>query len=173
MQEYEEDSYEAKSDPKWTPMEAVENAQKAIESLGFPVIKEIQPPENFSWPNIHNSSDKELAEYLTVYVGNAGYMETEVSEGEAIITALEAAYNEEFSKGLYQVVTEYEDAQKKKPTKDELQGEIVSRFHKLRELKREIVGYQVELKIKASLLKVYSSLGATASRIVSLRKDSR
>lgn len=173
MQEYEEDRHETGADSKWIPMEAVEKAQKAIESLGFPVIKEIQPPENFSWPNIHNSSDTELAEYLAVYVGNAGYMETEVSEVEAIITALEAAYNEGYSKAVYQVVTEYGDAKKKKPTKDELQGEIVSRFPKLRELKREIVGYQVELKRKASLLKVYSSLGATASRIVSVRKDSR
>ena len=173
MQEYEEDRHETGADSKWIPMEAVEKAQKAIESLGFPVIKEIQPPENFSWPNIHNSSDTELAEYLAVYVGNAGYMETEVSEVEAIITALEAAYNEGYSKAVYQVVTEYDEAGKKKPTKDELQGEILSKFSELREQKREIAGKQVELKRKASLLRAYSKLYDTVSRMVSLRTYGR
>tara|TARA_R110000824_G_scaffold100319_2_gene238612 strand:+ start:3309 stop:3818 length:510 start_codon:yes stop_codon:yes gene_type:complete len=153
-------------------LESVENAQKAIESLGFPVIKELEAPEDLDWSDVHNASDKELAKYLVLYNGEAAYMETVVSEVEAFIVALEAAYDEEYSKAVYRVVTEYEEAGKKKPTNDQTHSEVVSRSRELRKQKRKIVAHKVDLKRKASLLKVYSSLGATISRIVTLRKES-
>ena len=173
MQEYDEDYYEAGADSKWIPMEAVERAQKAIDSLGFPVLKELETPDDLSWSDVYNSSNKKLEEYLVLYGGSTAYMETVVSEVEAIIGALEAAYNEGYSKAVYQIITEYEGAGKKKPTKDELQGEILSKFSELRERKREIAGNQVGLKRKASLLRAYSKLYDTVSRMVSLRTYGR
>ena len=158
---------------KWVPMKAVENAQKAIDVLGFPVLKELEAPEDLSWTEVANSDNKKLEEYLVLYGGSTAYMETVVSEVEAIIGALEAAYNEGYSRAAYKLITEYSEAGKKKPTKDEVQNEIVSRVHELREQKHEIVGYQVDLKRKASLLRAYSKLYDTVSRMVGLRTYGR
>lgn len=158
---------------KRTPMKAVENAQKAIDSLGASAFKELETPEDLNWPDVHNSNNKKLEQYLVLYGGHTAYMETVVSEVDAIIGALEAAYNEGYSRAVYKLITEYEEEGKKKPTKDELQGEIVSRFRELREKKREIVDYQVESRRKTSLLKAYSKLYDTVSRMVSLRTYGR
>tara|TARA_R110000824_G_scaffold356114_2_gene543322 strand:+ start:222 stop:722 length:501 start_codon:yes stop_codon:yes gene_type:complete len=158
---------------KWDPMKAVENAQKEIASLGFPAIKELEAPEDLNWSEVHNASDKELAKYLVLYGGSTAYMEIVVSKDEAIIGVLEAVYNEGYSRAKYKLITEYEEAGKKKPTNDQTHNEVVSRFRELREQQREIVSYQVALKIKDSHLKAYSKMYDTVSRVVGLRTYGR
>tara|TARA_R110000824_G_scaffold341027_1_gene527497 strand:+ start:142 stop:642 length:501 start_codon:yes stop_codon:yes gene_type:complete len=158
---------------KWDPMRAVENAQKEIDSLGFPALKELEAPEHLSLSEVHNSSDKKLEEYLVLYGGSTAYMEIVVSKDEAIIGVLEAVYNEGDSRAAYKLIIEYEEAGKKKPTNDQIHNEVVSRFRELREQKREIVSYQVALKLKTSRLKAYSKLYDTVSRVVGLRTYGR
>jgi len=160
-------------EPKWDPMRAVENAQKEIDSLGFPALKDLEAPEDLSWPEVYNSSNKKLEEYLVLYGGKTAYMETVVSEDEAIIGALEAAYNEGYSRAAYKLITEYEEAGKKKPTNDQTHNEVVSRFRELRKQQREIVSYQAALKVKTGYLKAYSKLYDTVSRMVGLRTYGR
>ena len=64
---------------------------------------------------------------------------------------------------------EYDQQEKKKPTREELRGEIISRFESLRELKRDLIEQQALLKKMSGLLNTYTTAYNTVSRIVALR----
>ena len=51
-------------DTKWTPMKALGKAQKEIDALGLPNFKKLEAREDLHFPNISNSDNKELEEFL-------------------------------------------------------------------------------------------------------------
>ena len=156
-------------DTKWTPMKALGKAQKEIDALGLPNFKKLEAREDLHFPNISNSDNKELEEFLTMYGGYKAYMETKVSDIEAIVGAYEAAFNEGYNTALHKIVKEYELEGLKKPTREELRGEILTRFDSLKEQKRELIDQQAVLKRMMGLLNTYTTAYNTVSRVVALR----
>ena len=114
-------------------------------------------------------AQKELEDFLTMYGGYKAYMETKVSDVEATVGAYDAAFNEGYNTALYKVVKEYESEGLKKPTREELRGEILTRFDSLREQKQELINQQAILKRMMGLLNTYTTAYNTVSRVVALR----
>ena len=116
-----------------------------------------------------NYDNKELEDFLTMYGGYKAYLETKVSDIESTAGALDAAFNEGYNTALFKVAQEYEQQDKKKPTREELRGEIITRFESLKELRQDLIEQQALLKKMSGLLNTYTTAYNTVSRIVALR----
>ena len=155
---------------KWTPMKALGRAQKELDALGLPVFKvDLAEREELNFSKLMGYDNKNLEDFLTMYGGYKGYLETKVADIEATVGALDAAFNEGFNTALFKVAQEYDEQGKKKPTREELRGEIISRFESLRELRRDLIEQQALLKKMAGLLSTYTTAYNTVSRVVALR----
>ena len=155
---------------KWTPMKALGKAQKEIDSLGIPIFKtDLSEREGLDFSRITNYDNKELEDFLTMYGGYKAYLETKVADIEATVGAFDAAFSEGYNTALYKVTKEYEETGKKKPTKKELRGEILSKFTSLKEQKQELIDQQTILKKITGLLNTYTTAYNTVSRVVALR----
>ena len=155
---------------KWTPMKALGKAQKEIDSLGIPVLKvDLEEKEILKFPEISQHENKELEGFLIMYGGYKAYLETKVADIEATVGAFEAAFTEGYNTALYKITKEYEELGKKKPTKEELRGEILSKFTSLKEQKQELIDQQTILKRVGGLLNTYTQAYNTVSRVVALR----
>ena len=155
---------------KWTPIKALGKAQKGIDSLGLPIFSvDLSERPDLEFSKVMNSDNKELEAFLTMYGGYKAYMETKVSEVEATVGAYDAAFNEGYNTALYKVVKEYELEGLKKPTREELRGEILTRFDSLKEQKYELINQQAILKRMSGLLNTYTTAYNTVSRVVALR----
>jgi len=155
---------------KWTPMKALGRAQKEVDALGLPLFQvdlSERPELNFS--RLTNYDNKELEDFLTMYGGYKGYLETKVSDIEATVGALDAAFTEGYNTALFKVAQEYDQQSKKKPTREELRGEIMSKFESLRELRKDVIEQQALLKKSTGLLNTYTTAYNTVSRVVALR----
>ena len=58
---------------------------------------------------------------------------------------------------------------KKKPTREELRGEILSKFKSLKEQRQALIDLQAQLKKITGLLNTYTTAYNTVSRVVALR----
>ena len=155
---------------KWTPMKALGKAQKELDSLGLPIFTvDLAERPDLEFSKVMNSDNKELEDFLTMYGGYKGYLETKVSDIESTVGALDAAFTEGYNTALFKTVQEYDQKDKRKPTKEELRGEIFSKFESLRELKRDLIEQQALLKKTDGLLNTYTTAYNTVSRIVALR----
>ena len=156
-------------DTKWTTMKALGRAQKELEALGLPTFKKQDAREDLDFSNLSQYDNKELEDFLTMYGGYKAYMETKVSDVEATVGAYDAAFNEGYNTALYKVVKEYESEGLKKPTREELRGEILTKYNYLREQKQELINQQAILKRMSGLLNTYTTAYNTVSRVVALR----
>ena len=156
-------------DTKWPPMKALGRAQKELEALGLPSFKKQDAREDLDFSNLSQYDNKELEDFLTMYGGYKAYMETKVSDVEATVGAYDAAFNEGYNTALYKVVKEYESEGLKKPTREELRGEILTKYNYLREQKQELINQQAILKRMSGLLNTYTTAYNTVSRVVALR----
>ena len=157
-------------DTKWTPMKALGRAQKEVDALGLPSFQvdlSERPELNFS--KLTNYDNKELEDFLTMYGGYKGYLETKVSDIEATVGALDAAFTEGYNTALFKVAQEYDLQGKKKPTREELRGEIMAKFDALRDLRKDVIEQQALLKKSTGLLNTYTTAYNTVSRVVALR----
>jgi len=155
---------------KWTPMKALGSANKKVEALGIPIFDpKLLQDENLNFADLASYNDEQIISLLVIYGGYKASLETKVADIEASHGALDAAFTEGYSTALYKITKEYEEADKKKPTRDELRGEIMSTFEALRDLKREIIEQEIELKRLQGLLNTYTSAYNAVSRVVTLR----
>ena len=155
---------------KWTPMKALGRAQREGEALGLPNFKvELEERSDLDFSKLTNYDNKQLEDFLTMYGGYKGYLETRVSGIESVVGAYDAAFNEGYSTALFKVTQEYNDTDRKKPTREELRGEVLIRFESLRELKRELIEQEALLKKTQGLLNTYTTAYNTVSRVVALR----
>lgn len=81
-----------------------------------------------------------------MYGGYKGYLETRVADIEAIVGVLDASFNESYHTALFKVTQEYDEQGKKKPTREELRGEILTKYETLRDLRKDLIGQQALLK---------------------------
>lgn len=155
---------------KWTPMKALGKAQKEIEHLGLPNFKvDLDERPDLDFSKLMNYDNKQLEDFLVLYGGYKGYLETKVSAIEATVGAFEAAFTEGYNTALFKVTSEYNELEKKKPTREELRGEVITRHSSLKDLKRELIEQQALMKKTQGLLNTYTTAYNTVSRIVALR----
>ena len=155
---------------KWSPMKALGRAQKEVENLGLPNFKvDLDEREDLDFSKLMNYDNKQLEDFLVLYGGYKGYLETKVSAIEATVGAFEAAFTEGYNTALFKVTSEYNELEKKKPTREELRGEVLIRHSSLKDLKRELIEQQALLKKTQGLLNTYTTAYNTVSRVVALR----
>ena len=157
-------------DSKWTPMKALGKAQKELDSLGIPIFKtDLSEREELDFSRLTNYDNKELEDFLTMYGGYKAYLDTKVADIEASVGAYDAAFTEGYNTALYNIIKEYEKEGKKKPTREELRGEILSKFKSLKEQRQALINLQAQLKKITGLLNTYTTAYNTVSRVVALR----
>tara|TARA_R110000824_G_scaffold268751_2_gene457378 strand:+ start:1373 stop:1876 length:504 start_codon:yes stop_codon:yes gene_type:complete len=155
---------------KWTPMKALGKAQKEVDSLGLPPLAvDLEDNNTLEFSKLNTYDNKILADFLAMYGGYKAYLETKIADIESKVGALNAAFDEGYSTALYRTVQLYEEKDKKKPTRDELKGEIMDTHAVLREMRREIIDQEATLKKTQGLLNTYTTAYNTVSRIVTIR----
>lgn len=154
---------------KWTPIKALGRAQKKLNDLDLPKFQKPESPGDLEFPTLSTCDNKQLEEFLTMIGAYKAYLEIEVADVEATIGAYEAAFNEGYNTAVYKVVNEYEEAGKKKPTRDELRGEILSKYGSLKELKYDLIEQQASFDEFMGLLKAYTTAFTTISRVITIR----
>ena len=138
-------------DEKWTPIKALGRARKSINELMIPELTvDKSERTDLIFSDVYNADNAKLEEYLVMYSSYKAYLETEISRRESERNALEAAFEEGYSKAMFTLYQERENEGKKKPVKEEIEKEIA-----VREL--------------AGLLNTYTTAYNTISRIVALR----
>jgi hypothetical protein len=155
---------------KWTPIKALGRARNSISELMIPELaidKSERPDLIFS--DVYNVGNPKLEEYLVMYSGYKAYLETEISRRESERNALEAAFEEGYSKAMYTLYQEREIEGKKKPVKDEIRGEIFSKYPGLENRRKEIIEKEIAVRELSGLLNTYTTAYNTISRIVALR----
>ena len=154
----------------WTPIKAIARAKKNVEAFGIPIFDPNLPKShNLLFGELASYPDNELEKFLVIYGGYKASLETKLADIESIVGALEAAFTEGYNTSVYAVAKEYEELGKKKPNKDELRGEVMTRFEALKEQKKDIIDQTVELKKFQGLLNTYTTAYQTVSRVVTLR----
>ena len=155
---------------EWTPMKALGKAQKEVDSLGLPPLTvDLEENKTLEFSKLNTYDNKILADFLAMYGGYKAYLETKIAGIESKVGALNAAFDEGYSTALYRTVKMYEESGVKKPTREELRGEVMTRFDELREQKKDIIDQTVELKKFQGLLNTYTTAYQTVSRVVTLR----
>jgi len=104
-----------------------------------------------------------------MYGGYKAYLETELADQDALMWALEASFVEDYSIAHYKVAKVYEELSIRKPTKEELRGEVLTKFPAILAAKQEIIDAQVKLKKISGLLNSHTTAYNTVSRVVALR----
>jgi|TARA_R100000234_G_scaffold75208_1_gene46532 hypothetical protein len=157
-------------DEKWTPIKALGRARKSIGELAINelVIDKSDKPE-LMFSQVYNANNEKLEEFLVMYSGYKAYLETEIAKRESERNALEAAFEEGYSKAMYTLYQERENEGKKKPVKDEIRGEIFSKYPGLENRRKEIIEKEIAVKELSGLLNTYTTAYNTISRIVALR----
>ena len=86
-------------DDKWTPIKALGRARQSINELLINelVIDKSDKPE-LMFSQVYNANNEKLEEFLVMYSGYKAYLETEISKRESERNALEAAFEEGYSK---------------------------------------------------------------------------
>lgn len=154
----------------WTPTNSLEAGKRKMEALNIPKFNmDLTPREDLDFSNLMNVENRQLEVFLTMYGGYKAYMETELADQEAIVGALEASFVEEYSMANFKVGKEYTELSMRKPTKEELRGEILTKFPDILASKQRIIDEKVKVQKLSGLLNTYTTAYNTVSRVVALR----
>ena len=99
---------------KWTPMKAMGRAQKELDALGLPIFTvDLSEQADSIFSKLMGYDNNKLEDFLTMYGGYKGYLETKVADIEATVGALDAAFTEGYNTALFKVVQEYDQNNKR------------------------------------------------------------
>tara|TARA_R110000824_G_C14892163_1_gene644564 strand:+ start:154 stop:645 length:492 start_codon:yes stop_codon:yes gene_type:complete len=154
----------------WTTTKSLEKAKQEVDALNIPSFSmDLSERDDLEFSNLMNVENKQLETYLTMYGGYKAYIETELADQEAVMGALEASFVEEYSISHFKIAKIYEDLSMRKPTKEELRGEVLTKFPDILVAKQKIIDAQVKLKKISGLLNSNTTAYNTVSRVVALR----
>jgi len=162
---------EGEKSEKWSPMKVLGRVRRRLESdlqvSSFDYDAEKVP--KLSLEDFSLASNERLESYLTMYGGYTSYLEVEVAESESKLSALQAAYDDGTAKAMNRIAKAREEEGKKKPTRDELKGEVLDSYNQLQEIRRDIIEEEVYVIRIRGVLKAYDKIYAAVSRVVGLR----
>ena len=154
----------------WTITKSLEKAKQAVDALNIPSFSmDLPEKDHLEFSNLMNVENSQLETFLTMYGGYKAYLETELADQDALMWALEASFVEDYSIAHYKVAKVYEELSIRKPTKEELRGEVLTKFPAILAAKQEIIDAQVKLKKISGLLNSNTTAYNTVSRVVALR----
>ena len=110
---------------------------------------------------------KEIEDFLAIYGGYKAYLEIKTTQIESKVSILKASFDDLYSIQSHKVVSMHRGG--RKPTKEEIRGQIMSDNNELAKLSKEIIELEAILKRELGLLKAYDTFYSTVSRIVTLR----
>ena len=158
----------------WSPHKAVELADQNLKLFGPPEFKATlskDVTEDLPYDEIRGFDNTQLESLFVIYGGYKAYLETKLSDDEALLGALEATHTEACNIAIHKIAKEYDNAGKRKPTKEELRGEMYLTYPELAKKRQEIITLQVRVKKISGRLATYSSNYNTLSRVITLRNS--
>ena len=162
---------EGEKSEKWSPMKVLGRVRRRLESdlqvSSFDYDAEKVP--KLSLEDFSLASNERLESYLTMYGGYTSYLEVEVAESESKLSALQAAYDDGTAKAMNRIAKAREEEGKKKPTREELKGEVLESYPQLWELRKEVIENEAAVIETRGTLKAYDKAYAAVSRVVGLR----
>ena len=156
---------------RWSYTNAIDGAENYIGNLSIPTfgMSLDTPDADLKFSDVIHASVTKLEEYLVVYGGYKSLLEQHVADIEARKGAMEAQFDEGYNVAMYQVAEEHVGKGERKPTKEQLRGEIMLSRESLAKLRRDVIDITTLYTSLLGQLKLYTSAFATVSRIVSLR----
>ena len=156
---------------KWTPMKALGKVRRKLDSdlqvssFDYDLEKLPKIPlEDFA-----SSSNERLESYLAMFGGYTSYFEAYVAKLESTLSALQAAYDDGTARAMNRIAKAREEEGKKKPTREELKGEVLESYPQLWELRKDVIETEAAVIETRGTLKAYDKAYAAVSRVVGLR----
>lgn len=155
---------------KWTVNTAIKKAEEYTKDLDIPKIKvDITEREDVTFKNLAECDNEELQEYLSLSGAWLAYIDLQLSDLRSKRGAYETAYEAGLKIAKSKIATQYSEQGKKKPTIDELEGEILAGNDNLNNIKKTLIEVQAAYDLLEGRKEAYKGLWVTASRIVALR----
>ncbi len=156
---------------RWSHTNASDLADTYINNIALPTfsISLDTPDADLKFGEVIHASVVKLEEYLVIYGGYKSLLEQHVADIEARKGAMEGQFDEAYNIAMYQVAEEYTTKGERKPTKEQLRGEVMLTRSSLAKLRQDIIDTTTVYTRLLGQLKLYTSAFATVSRIVSLR----
>ena len=154
---------------KWSPKVALDRVNSEIQSYGVPSFTPKTDEIAVDFNDIMNASDIDLQHLLAFHGGWKSYLEVKVAEIESVLGILQSSFDEKYSAALYKISQEYEQEEKRKPTRDEFRGVILNRFKSLSDSIKDIIERKALHRKVTGSLSMHTSLYNSVSRIISLR----
>ena len=113
---------------KWNPHKAIELADQNLKLFGPPEFKatlDESVTEDLPYDEIRSFDNGQLEALFVIYGGYKAYLETKLSDDEALLGALESTHTEACNIAIHNIAREYDNNGKRKPTKEELRGDLV------------------------------------------------
>ncbi len=154
---------------KWSPKIALEKVNNEIESYDIPSFTPKTDEVDVDFNDIMNASDIELQKLLAFHGGWKAFLEVKVAEIESVLSILQSSFDENYSAALYKISQEYEQEERRKPTRDEFRGVILNRFKSLSDSIKDIIERKALHRKVTGSLSMHTSLYNSVSRIISLR----
>ena len=161
---------------KWNPHKAIELADQNLKLFGPPEFKatlDQNLTEDLPYDEIRSFDNGQLEALFVIYGGYKAYLETKLSDDEALLGALESTHTEACNIAIHKIAREYDNKGKKKTTKEELRGEMYLTYPELRNKQQEIITIRIRVKKISGRLATYSSNYNTLSRVITLRNVGR
>lgn len=159
---------------RWSYGDAIQQANDYVANLSIPkvVLDTNRPETELDFSKVMTASAKELSDYLVVYGGLKGLLEQHVADLEARKGAMEAQFEEAYNIAMFKVADKYRIENQRKPSKENLRGEVLMTNPALMDLLRECINMKTVYQKTLGELRLYTSAYATVSRVVALRTKS-
>ena len=154
-------------------MRKVENYVRGLNVPSLIISSEIAAPSHIDLVDMHKSTNEQLEEYLSLFGGYRAYLDAQLSELESKRGTFESLFEEGLSKALYNLELEYRKSGEKKPIKEVLHGEALSKSDTLRRTRQDLIEVEAFCARITTLRDSFKVAFDTTSRIVSLRISSR
>ena len=142
----------------------------SIENINVPEINVgIDKDDILSLEELSKTPNADLEHYLEVYGGYKSYLETQLAIVESKKGIIKSNFEELLAKELYQLSTQYT----KRPTKEFLRGEALTKNKDLNDLRNELTKIESLYYRVAGLKDSYATAFFTVSRIITLREATR
>lgn len=156
--------------PVWTVEAGLDRVETYIESLNIPVLNiDVEKREDISFGQLASLSNKQLEEYLSASGAWTAYLEIKLAEIGAKKGAFKTAYEAGLARSLFETSLKYRESDKKKPTKEELVGQVLKENDKISQALKHLIELEATYDRLLGMRDAYKALFMTASRIISLR----
>lgn len=159
--------------PRFSPESVIQQADEFVRKLSVPFII-VNSDSDMSLKEVdgtqlYKCTNDQLQEYLSLFGGYRAYLDAELAKVEARRKVLEMMFDEGLSKTLYELTMQYRQEDGRKPTKEALRGESLSKNNVLKRTRQEMIQSEALVIRIVGLRDSIKCLYDTVSRLVTLR----